>query len=103
MAKSSMHSKQDRTCYLCILLNGDYATRSGLQEHHVIEGTSGRRLSERWGLKVYLCLQHHTVGPQAVHNNKTLLLLLQQKAQEIFEKIYSHQLWMQVFGRNYII
>ena len=102
MAKSIMHDKQDRTCYLCMMLNGDYATRSGLQEHHVIEGTAGRRLSERWGLKVYLCLQHHTSGSQAAHNNAVISRLLQQRAQEIFEKQYSHQLWMQVFGRNYI-
>ena len=102
MAKSILHNKQDRTCYLCMLLNGDYVTRTNLQEHHVIEGTSGRRLSEHWGLKVYLCLQHHTAGPQAVHNNIKIQRLLQRLAQETFEKTYSHQLWMQVFGRNYI-
>ena len=102
MAKSIMHNKQDRTCYLCILLNGDYATRSDLQEHHAMPGTANRRLSERWGLKVYLCLQHHTIGPMAVHNNTNLQRLLQKKAQEIFEEKHSHQLWMQVFGRNYI-
>lgn len=102
MAKSIMHDKKERSCYLCMILNGDYATRSGLHEHHVIEGTSGRRLSERWGLKVYLCLQHHTVGNHAVHNNAEIRRLLQRRAQEIFEEKHSHQLWMQVFGRNYI-
>lgn len=102
MAKSIMHNRQDKTCYLCILLNGDYTTRSNLQEHHVMQGTANRRLAERWGLKVYLCLQHHTVGRFAVHNNADIRHLLQQKAQEIFEKKYSNQLWMQEFGRNYI-
>lgn len=102
MAKSIMHNKQDRTCYLCILLNQDYAARSGLQEHHVVFGSANRRLAEHWGLKVYLCLQHHTAGSFAVHNNADIRHLLQQKAQEIFEEQYSHQLWMQVFGRNYI-
>lgn len=102
MAKSIMHNKQDKTCYLCILLNGDYATRSNLQEHHVMPGTANRKLAEHWGLKVYLCLQHHTVGGFAVHNNADIKRLLQQKAQEMFETKYSHQLWMQVFGRSYI-
>lgn len=102
MAKSIMHNKQDRTCYLCILLNGDYATHSSLQEHHVMPGTANRRLSERWGLKVYLCIQHHTAGNSAVHNNADIQHQLQRKAQEVFEAEYSHQQWMQVFGRNYI-
>lgn len=102
MAKSIMHNKADKTCYLCILLNHDYQKRSSLQEHHAIYGTASRKLAEKWGLKVYLCLQHHTVGPQAVHNNHENARLLQKKAQEAFEKQYSHQMWMQVFGRNYL-
>lgn len=102
MAKSVMHKKEDRTCYLCMLLNGDYDTRTGLQEHHVMPGTANRKLSERYGLKVYLCLQHHTEGSQAVHNNARLQRMLQGKAQEIFEKKYSHGKWMEVFGRNFI-
>lgn len=102
MAKSIMHNKQNKTCYLCMLLNQDFSTRSNLQEHHAIMGTANRRLAEKWGLKVYLCLQHHTDGFQAVHNNIELQRLLQGIAQETFEQKYSHQLWMQVFGRNYI-
>lgn len=102
MAKSIMHNKRDFTCYLCMLLNQDFSTRSNLQEHHAIMGTANRRLAEKWGLKVYLCLQHHTDGLQAVHNNIELQRLLQKSAQETFEQKYSHQLWMQVFGRNYI-
>ncbi len=101
MAKSILHNKQDGTCYLCMLLNQDYARRT-TQEHHVIFGTANRKLSERYGLKVYLCLQHHEVGPAAVHNNHENALLLQQKAQEAFEKMYSRSQWMLVFGRNYI-
>lgn len=102
MAKSIMHDKQDRTCYLCVMLNGDYAARTGLQEHHVVPGTSGRRLSEKYGLKVYLCLQHHTAGETAAHQNIQTQRLLQQKAQEIFERKYSHEKWMDVFGRNFL-
>ena len=102
MAKSIMHNKQDKTCYLCMRLNGDYDTRTDLQEHHAIPGTSGRKLSEHWGLKVYLCLQHHTAGPAAVHNNIKNQRLIQQQAQRIFETKYSHEKWMTVFGRNFL-
>lgn len=102
MPKSIMHNKQDRTCYLCMLLNCDYDTRTGLEEHHVIFGTANRTLAERYGLKVYLCRQHHTAGPDAIHNNKNHKRLLQRRAQEIFEEKYSHGKWMEVFGRNYI-
>ncbi len=102
MAKSIMHSKRDGTCYLCMLLNDDHETRTGLQEHHAMPGTANRRLSERYGLKVYLCLQHHTAGGQAVHNNTAHKRLLQKKAQEAFEKKYSHGLWMQKFGTNFL-
>ena len=97
-----MHNKQDGTCYLCLLLNGDGSTRGNLQEHHVMSGTANRKLSERYGLKVYLCLRHHTAGVMAVHNNAFLQNLLRRKAQEAFEKKYSHEKWMEVFGRNYL-
>lgn len=102
MAKSIMHNKQDGTCYLCMLLRQDYDTRRDLQEHHVMSGTANKKLSEHFGLKVYLCLEHHTAGPYAVHNNAKVRLILSEKAQKIFEKKYSHEKWMEVFGRNYL-
>ena len=102
MAKSILHRQQDHTCYLCMILNGDFDIRSGLQEHHVMFGTADRRLSERYGLKVYLCPQHHTEEPMAVHNNGALRRLLQEKAQRAFERKYSHEEWMEAFGKNFI-
>lgn len=101
MSKSILHNKSDGTCYLCMLLNKDYARRT-TQEHHVIFGTANRRLSEKYGLKVYLCLQHHEIGPMAVHNNHDLAELLQIGAQKEFEKRHSHEEWMRIFGRNYL-
>ena len=102
MAKSIMHNKEDGTCYLCMLLEGDYGRRTGLHEHHAMPGTANRKLSERYGLKVYLCLRHHTAGQEAVHSNIRHQRLVQRKAQEAFEKRYSHEKWMEVFGRNFI-
>lgn len=101
MSKSILHNKDDGTCYLCMLLNNDYNRRTRLQEHHVFLGRKERKLAERYGLKVYLCLQHHTAGRMAVHNNYKLARLLQEKAQQEFEKRHSAKAWMAVFGRNY--
>ncbi len=103
MSKSIMHNKQDGTCYLCMLQSSDYNRRINLQEHHVFMGKKEHKLAEHYGLKVYLCLQHHTAGPMAVHNNYELARLLQRKGQETFEQKYSHDEWMRVFGRNYIL
>ena len=102
MAKSIMQDKTGGCCYLCMLLNDDYHRRTDLQEHHVMFGTADRKLSERYGLKVYLCLQHHTVGPEAVHNNKKNDNLLKLKAQQTFEKKHSHEEWMLLFQKNYL-
>lgn len=101
MSKSIMHDKRDGTCYLCILLNQDYDRRINLEEHHAIEGNPGRKLSEHYGLKVYLCIPHHRTSQEAVHKNLQNRRLIEKAAQKAFEKKYSHELWMEVFGRNY--
>lgn len=101
MAKSIMHEKKDGTCYLCMLLNQDYDRRT-TQEHHVIFGTANRRLSEKYGLKVYLCMEHHETGKMSVHRNHEVARILQKRAQETFEKTHSHAEWMSIFQRNYI-
>lgn len=103
MSKSIMHNKQDGTCYLCMLLRQDYMRRYQLEEHHAIEGNPGRKLSEHYGLKVYLCIPHHRTSDEAVHRNVKNRRIIERAAQEAFEKKYSHEMWMKVFGRNYII
>lgn len=97
-----MHNKQDGTCYLCMLLHNDYDRRTVLEEHHVMIGTANRQLSEDYGLKVYLDPQHHRLSEESPHRNKEIRDLLCRKAQEAFEKKYSHEKWMEVFGKNYI-
>ena len=67
-AKSIMQPDRDKHCYLCMLLHGDYHEKN-VEEHHVIPGTWGRQKSEELGLKVYLCVEHHRTGPEAVHRS----------------------------------
>lgn len=98
--KSIMHCK-DGTCYLCIRLNQDYRYHRNLQEHHVFNGPN-RSKSEAEGLKVFLCLEHHTAGKEAVHINAENMLLLKREGQRIYEKTHSREEFIKEFGKNYI-
>lgn len=102
MSKSIMHNKSDGTCYLCMYFNHDHARRNGLEEHHAISGTANRKKAEHYGLKVYLCPEHHRLDKTAAHRNIDTQRFLQRKAQEAFESRYSHELWMREIGRNYL-
>lgn len=66
-------------------------------------GGCNRGKSEEWGLKVFLCRRCHNM----MHNPRTEVEqiaqdFLKQVAQEEFEKRYSHTLFMQEFGKNYL-
>lgn len=87
-------------CYLCRMLNGDTFPKQ-TQEHHVCFGTANRRLSEKYGLKVYLCLNHHTVGPEAVHNNHENARILQREAEKVFEENFPGESFIKIFGRSF--
>ncbi len=99
--KSIMHDKEDGTCYLCMLLHNDYQRRANLEEHHVFMGPS-RRNSEKYGLKVYLCNQHHTNGKEAVHVSYEVCRILQSAGQQAFMKKYPDKDFMKIFGKNYL-
>lgn len=99
--KNSILHRKDGTCYLCIKSHRDFRHYSIVHEHHVFGG-SNRRLSEEYGLKVYLCPSCHNFGRAAVHTNHANMLILQQDAQRAFEQEYSHEKFMELFGRNYL-
>ena len=92
MSKSIMQNKKQ--CSLC-------GRQSYLEKHHIISGTANRKLSERYGLWVYLCHSCHT-GDGGAQYEKELNLRLKQEAQKIFEEKYSHDLWMETFRKNYL-
>jgi len=100
--KSIMHNKQDGTCYLCMLLHNDYGKKNPRQEHHVPFGRGIRKLSEKYGLKVYLCIPHHLYdgGEEAVHRNDEVRRMLDKEAQKAFERKYPNLLFLDVFGKN---
>lgn len=99
--KSILHNKEEGTCYLC-MLKGDYRRHPYLEEHHIFFGNPWRQKSEEWGLKVYLCEPCHRSSKEAVHRNAENNRLLKQIAQRAFEEKYSHDLFMEEFGENYL-
>lgn len=89
-------------CYMC----GKHAHADyfGLEEHHVFGGYGIRQLSERYGLKVYLCHTCHNEPPDGVHFNKQNRLALQAKVQKIAMKYYgwTKEQFIAIFRKSYI-
>lgn len=87
-------------------LEGNYFPQRGLHEHHVMFGGfgSGRKLSEKYGLKVYLCVRHHLAdgGPDAVHRSRASRELLCKEAQRCFEKNYPNLSFREIFGKDWL-
>lgn len=100
--KSIMQDKEAGKCYLCKLLDGDSSIKQIREEHHVMGGTANRRLSEKYGLKVYLCLNHHRFGPKAVHKNAEVAEILHKEAQKAFLRVYRDLDFRATFGKNYL-
>ncbi len=99
--KSIMQAKEDKRCYLCMLLNEDNRIKP-VQEHHIIFGRGRRQIAEELGLKVNLCDEHHEHGPEAVHMNVEMAKMLQKKAQETFEENHTREEWMERVGKSYL-
>lgn len=87
--------QKEKQCFVC-------ETTFNLQDHHIIYGTSNRKQSEKFGLKVWLCQEHHT-GNTGVHFNRDLDLRLKKLAQRKFNEVYGEKEdFLRTFGRNYL-
>lgn len=87
--------QKNKECYVC-------RTTYGLHDHHIFYGTSNRKQSEKYGLKVWLCGADHNLSNRGVHFNKELDLELKQLAQRKFEETHSREEFMREFGRNWL-
>ena len=96
MAKSIMQSRQE--CYVC-RMKYNVATVAGLEEHHVLNGPL-RPMAERYGLKVWLCHNHHNEPPLGVHFNPAARLVLEQAAQFAFDELHGPGSFARVFGEE---
>ena len=92
MADSILQSEKE--CWFCGRTNG-------LECHHVFEGTANRKISEKYGLKVWLCHEHHT-GDGGAQYDRERNLQLKQAAQKAFEQLHSHEEWMRLIRKNYL-
>lgn len=93
MASKSIMQKSER-CYLC-------GKTISLERHHVMSGTANRKLSEQYGLWVWLCHDCHT-GRDGAQYNREKADSLKRLAQIAFEARRSHDEWMQTFRKNYL-
>lgn len=93
MAKSILQQGDPR-CFFC-------GSQLDLEAHHCFGGVANRKLSEKYGLKVWLCAYHHR-GTEGVHSSYEANKKLKQIAQEAFEQKHSHEEWMRIFRKNYL-
>ena len=84
----------NKECFYC-------GTTANLERHHVIFGRGLRSISERLGLTVWLCAEHHR-GNYSPLMNRSCDLRLRRFAQSCFEENHSREEWMKVIGRNYL-
>lgn len=102
MSKSIIQPEDNKECFLC-RFDKNISNTKNLERHHFMHGTANRKPAEHFGLWGYLCPEHHRTGPDAVHRNREKDYFLQMVAQGRFEKFHSHEEWMEIFGKNYII
>lgn len=99
IAKSIIQTDRSR-CYICG--RNAHADFFGLDEHHCFFGGAKRKLSERYGLKVYIC--HDRCHLNGVHKDAKLNKALQAKVQEVAMQHYGWTVddFRKLFGKNYI-
>lgn len=93
--------QEEKECFLCRYLY-DSENICNLHDHHIFFGTANRRLSEIHGLKVWLCICHHTTGLGAVHKNRDYDLILKEIAQRKFEEKHDRGFFIKIFGKSYL-
>ena len=93
--------QEDKTrCFIC----GMYACGDPLDRHHIFGG-SCRKLSEKYGLTVYLHHNKcHIFGKDSAHANAAIRRRLEQighaKAMEYYR--WTEEEFRRIFGRNYL-
>lgn len=95
MANSILQT--DKVCYIT-------GCTDNLHEHHCIYGRGLRRLSEKYGLKIWLRADWHNMADYGVHFDKELDLQIKQMAQRKAMEHYgwSTEDWIKIFGKNYL-
>ena len=93
MTKSILQQGDPR-CFICGRVRE-------LERHHIMPGVANRPLSEKYGLWIWLCHEHHT-GKDGVQYNRKLADHIKRLGQIAFEARHSREEWMQAFRKNYL-
>ena len=72
-----------------------------LHNHHIFGGAN-RKLSEKYGLWIWLREDWHNMSNYGVHFNKSLDIKLKIIAQRKFCEVYPKLNFVKIFGKNYL-
>ena len=74
-----------------------------LHYHHIFGGTGNRRLSDQYGLTVWLRADWHNMANYGVHFNRELDLKLKRLAQTKWEERFgSREEFRKIFGKSWL-
>lgn len=93
---------KDGRCFLCMMLNNDNTYHPVVHRHHVFFGKKCKEKCDEEGLTVYLCIEHHLNGKQAVHGNRKNDLMLKKYAQTVYEQNHSREEFIEKFVESYL-
>lgn len=90
MGISIIPDDSEERCYIC------QRWIKGGHVHHCLHG-SYRKMADKYGLTVHLCVQCHTkLHDKGLHDKE-----LEAIAQEAFEDRYGHAEFMRIFQKNF--
>ena len=95
LRNKSILQKDMTYCYVC-------GTTQNLITHEIYFGSANRAKSIKYGCYVRLCVKHHTMSNRGVHKDIALDTYLKQECQEVFERIYSHDKFVETFNKSYL-
>lgn len=80
-----------------------YITKStsSLHKHHIFNGAN-RSKSEKYGCWIWLRSDWHNLASYGIHFDKKLDLEIKKQCQSKFESIYGHEMFMDLFHKNYL-
>ena len=90
--------QKNKECYICKSLY--------VEDHHIYFGPN-RKISEKYGFKVWLCNLHHTgsisgISSYAVHFNRKKDLELKRICQSVYERNHTRASFIKLIGRSYL-
>lgn len=93
MAIKSIITDDFEHCYFC--------GRQKQHTHHIMNA-SNKKKSEKYGLMIPVCFMCHDKIHEKIKDKTLNMKFVKKLGQRKFEQIYSRELWMQEFEKNYL-